>query len=347
MAEGGEGTVQSLVDATEGEFVVEVVTGPLGETVQARFGILGDGHTAVIEMAAASGLPLVPESQRDPRYTTTYGTGELIRAALDHGCTNLIVGIGGSATNDAGVGMAQALGARLFDAEGNELAEGSGGDELVRLSRIDISGIDPRVGPARLHVACDVDNPLYGPRGAAHVYGPQKGANPQMVRELDAGLRNFAEVVQRDLGMDVADVPGAGAAGGLGAGLVAFCGATLEPGIDIVLDAIGLAEKARGADLIVTGEGAINYQTAFGKAPSGAVRVAQQVGCANLVIAGCVDLKANQLHEQGFGPLFSICNGPMSLQEAMEPQRAHEMVVMAAEQALRCFCLGHPRGEEV
>lgn len=342
MADGGEGTVQSLVDATGGEFVLKAVTGPLGGSVQARFGILGDSQTAVIEMAAASGLPLVPEDQRDPRETTTYGTGELIRAALDHGCTDLIVGIGGSATNDAGAGMAQALGVRLLDEAGQPLREGCGGGELSRLARIDTSGIDPRIGPAHFHVACDVDNPLYGPRGAAYVYGPQKGADPQMVRELDASLRSFAEVVQRDLGVDVADIPGAGAAGGLGAGLVAFCDATLEPGIDIVLEAIDLAEKAQGADLLITGEGAINYQTAFGKAPSGAVRVARQVGCPNLVIAGCVDLEANQLHEQGFGPLFSICNEPISLAEAMAPQRAHEMVALAAEQAMRCFCLGRP-----
>lgn len=339
MADGGEGTVQSLVDATGGTFIVETVTGPLGQPVEARFGILGDGHTAVIEMAAASGLPLVPEQQRNPLQTTTFGTGELIRAALKRDCSHLIIGIGGSATNDAGTGMAQALGVRLLDEHGHELPKGCSGGDLERLHAIDVGKLDERVVPADFRVACDVDNPLYGPCGAAYIYGPQKGADPQMVRQLDAGLRNFAEVVRRDLGIEVADMPGAGAAGGLGAGLTAFCGARLEPGVDIVLDAIDLQGRAQGADLIITGEGAINYQTAFGKAPSGPVRVSQQLGCPNLVIAGSVDLEANQLHEHGFGPLFSICNGPLSLREAMDPQMAHKLVSLAAEQAVRCFCL--------
>jgi len=339
MADGGEGTVQSLADATGGHFVTETVSGPLGEPVDARFGILGDRLTAVIEMAAASGLPLVPQDRRDPSKTTTYGTGELIEAALDRGCRTIIVGIGGSATTDAGAGMAQALGAKLLASDGNELVCGCSGGGLAQLASIDLSGLDPRIADTTFRVACDVDNPLYGERGAAYVYGPQKGADAEMVEQLDAALRNFSQVVEHDLKMAVAEIPGAGAAGGLGAGLVAFCGARLEPGVDIVLEAIDLLGKAEGADLIVTGEGAIDYQTAFGKAPSGAVRIAEQIGCPNIVIAGGVDLDANQLHEEGFGPLFSICNTAMTLQEAMEPQMARKLLALAAEEAVRCFCL--------
>lgn len=339
MADGGEGTVQSLVDATGGEFVHETVMGPLGEQVEARFGIMGDGDTAVIEMAAASGLPLVPEDDRDPSKTTTYGTGELIAAALERGCGTIIVGIGGSATTDAGCGMAQALGARLLDEAGDPLPEGCSGGDLKTLERIDLSDVDPRVEKATFRVACDVDNPLYGENGAAFVYSPQKGADPEMVRELDAGLRNFARVVGRDLDMNVADEPGAGAAGGLGAGLIAFCGATLELGVDIVLDAVNLDERTEGADLLITGEGAIDFQTAFGKAPSGAVRIARKHGVPNMVIAGAVDLEANMLHDRGFGPLFSICNEAMDLSTAMDPSLAREMTALAAEEAVMCFWL--------
>ncbi|MFP3904482.1 MAG: glycerate kinase, partial [Armatimonadota bacterium] len=332
MADGGEGTVQSLVDATGGEFVQKTVTGPLGEPTQARYGIMGDGDTAVIEMAAASGLPLVPEDSRNPWHTTTYGTGELIASALDHDCSTIIVGIGGSATTDAGTGMAQALGAVLLDETGAELPQGAAGQHLKQLQQIDMSGLDPRVSEATFRVACDVDNPLYGENGAAYVYGPQKGADAETVRKLDAGLRNFARVVKEDLDIEVADVPGAGAAGGLGAGLIAFCGAKLELGVDIVLDAVDLASRVQGADLLITGEGAIDFQTAFGKAPSGAVRVATAHGVPNMVIAGAVDLEANLLHERGFGPLFSICNEAMALQTAMDPSLAKEMTALAAEE---------------
>ncbi len=340
MADGGEGTVQSLVDATGGTLVTETVSGPLGEPVEARYGVLGDEEPAIIEMAEASGLPLVPADRRDPSKTTTYGTGELIRSALERGCSRIIVGIGGSATTDAGAGMAQALGVRLLGEDGKELVCGCSGGGLAHLAQIDLSGLDARVEPTAFRVACDVDNPLYGERGAAYVYGPQKGADAAMVKELDAALRIFAEVVKRDVGMDVGEMPGGGAAGGLGAGLVAFCGARLEPGVDIVLEATGLAAKAEGAALIITGEGAINYPPAFGQAPGGAVRGAEEVGCPNIVIAGSVDLEANQLHEKGFGPLFSISNTALSLEEAMEPEMARKLVALAAEEAVRCFCLG-------
>lgn len=338
MADGGEGTVQSLVDATGGELVTERVTGPLGDPVEAVYGLLGDGESAVIEMAAASGLPLVPEEQRNPLNTTTCGTGELIAAALDQGRRKLIVGIGGSATTDAGAGMAQALGVRLLDDEGEPI--GFGGAELGRLATIEMSRADPRLQEAEIRVACDVDNPLYGERGAAFVYGPQKGASAEDVKVLDANLRHFADVVQRDLGLDVRDIPGAGAAGGLGAGLVAFCGASLEPGVDIVIDAVDLPGAMRGADLCVTGEGAIDSQTAFGKTPAGVTSVARSGGVPVIALAGGVAFDAVSLHERGFSALTSILNRPMSLAEAMAPDRAREMIAFTAQQMVRCFLAG-------
>lgn len=338
MADGGEGTVQSLVDATGGTLVTESVTGPLGESVEATYGLLGDDETAVIEMAAASGLPLVPDEKRDPLVTTTWGTGELIRSALDEGRRKLIVGIGGSATTDAGAGMAAALGVRLLDEGGEPI--GHGGAELGRLATIEMADADPRLDEAEIRVACDVDNPLYGERGAAHVYGPQKGASPEDVEALDRNLRRFADVVQRDLGLDVRDIPGAGAAGGLGAGLVAFCGATLEPGVEIVIEAVDLPGAMRGADLCITGEGAIDASTAYGKTPAGVASVAMRENVPVIAIAGGVAFDAVSLHERGFHALASILTGPMALSEAMEPERASAMIRFTAEQMVRCFLAG-------
>jgi glycerate kinase len=338
MADGGEGTVQSLVDATGGRLVTETVTGPLGESVQATYGLLGDDETAVIEMAAASGLPLVPEDKRDPLVTTTFGTGQLIRAALDAGRRKLIVGIGGSATTDGGAGMAQAIGVRLLDHGGEEI--GPGGGELARLVNIEMAGADERLRECEIRVACDVDNPLYGETGAAHVYGPQKGATPETVGILDANLALLADVVERDLGLDVRDLSGAGAAGGLGGGLVAFCGASLEPGVEIVIDAVGLPEKMRGADLCLTGEGRIDSQTAFGKTPAGVATVAGREGVPVIALGGSVSLDARDLHERGFDALASIVTGPMDLREAMKPDAAREMIAFTAEQMVRCFMAG-------
>lgn len=342
MADGGEGTVQSLVDATGGSLVTHTVTGPLGEPVDAIYGLLGDGESAVIEMAAASGLPLVPDDLRNPLNTTTFGTGELIAAALDQGRRKLIVGIGGSATTDAGAGMAQALGVRLLDESGEPI--GFGGADLARLATIEMTDADPRLRDTEIRVACDVDNPLYGERGAAYVYGPQKGASPDDVKVLDANLCHVADVVQRDLGLDVRDLPGAGAAGGLGAGLVAFCGATLEPGVEIVVDAVDLPGFMRGADLCITGEGAIDSQTAFGKTPAGVTEVARREGVPVIALAGGVAFDAVSLHERGFGALASILNGPMSLSEAMAPDQARDMIAFTAQQMVRCFLAGR-RGD--
>ncbi|MBD3293259.1 MAG: glycerate kinase [Armatimonadia bacterium] len=338
MADGGEGTVQSLVDATGGSLITERVTGPLGEPVDAVYGLLGDEESAVIEMAAASGLPLVPDEQRNPLKTTTFGTGELIAAALDEGRRKLIVGIGGSATTDAGAGMAQALGVRLLDEDGDPIAYG--GAELARLATVEMSGADPRLQDTEIRVACDVDNPLYGERGAAYVYGPQKGASPDDVKVLDENLRHFADIVQRDLGLDVRDIPGAGAAGGLGAGLVAFCGASLEPGIEIVIDAVDLPSAMKGADLCLTGEGAIDSQTAFGKTPAGVAEVATKQDVPVIAIAGGVAFDAVSLHERGFDALASILNRPMSLADAMASTQAEQMIAFTAEQMVRCFLAG-------
>ncbi|MBM3475867.1 MAG: glycerate kinase [Armatimonadetes bacterium] len=338
IADGGDGTARTLVEGTGGELLTATVTGPLGEPVEAEFGILGDGLTAVIEMATASGLTLVPPEKRNPLFTTTRGTGDLIRVALDRGCRTLIVGIGGSATTDGGMGMAQALGARFLDERGHEVP--GTGEGLDRLDAIDLSGLDPRLGETTVRVACDVDNPLYGERGAAYVYGPQKGATPEMVAQLDEGLRRFAEVVARDTGKHVADLPGVGAAGGLGAGLVAFCRATLEPGIRIVLEALRLDEKLTGAEVVFVGEGRIDLQTAFGKAPAGVAELARNRGCVVLAIAGSVSEEARGLHEHGFAALRSIVNEPLSLEEAMRPERAFALTAFAAEEMVRTYVAG-------
>lgn len=316
IADGGEGTVEALVAATGGRLETSEVTGPLGERIKAQWGILGDGRTAVIEMAAASGLPLVPPNRRDPRLATTLGTGELIRAALDAGLRRIIIGIGGSATNDGGVGMARALGAHFLDARGDELAEG--GAALARLAKIDLSGLDRRLQEAELIVACDVDNPLCGPRGASAVFGPQKGATPALVAQLDAALARFAECARQATGRDVADAAGAGAAGGLGAGLMFFTPAQLRPGVEIVLGAVGFAELARGADFVITGEGRTDFQTAYGKAPVGVAKAAKQFGVPVFCLSGGLGDGADDVLAQGIDAVMSICSRPMRLEECMQ-----------------------------
>ncbi len=316
MADGGEGTVDALVSATGGQIVKVKVTGPLGEPVDSFFGILGNGTTAVIEMAAAAGLALVPPERRNPMVTTTYGVGELIKAALDAGCRRFIIGIGGSATNDGGAGMAQALGVRLLDATGNEI--GFGGGALAKLARIDASGLDPRVREAEFLVACDVTNPLTGPNGASAVYGPQKGATPEMVAKLDANLRHYAALIRRDLGVDVETVPGAGAAGGLGAGLMAFCHAQLRRGVELVIEAVRLPERVQRADIVITGEGRLDFQTGFGKVPYGVAQVAKRFGRPVIAITGQLGEGAERCREWGIDACFAITYKPMSELEAMQ-----------------------------
>jgi glycerate kinase len=315
IADGGEGTVDALVLATGGRMETTEVRGPLGEPVRARWGVLGGGDTAVLEMAAASGLPLVPPERRDPRVTTTRGTGELVRAALDAGLRKLVVGIGGSATNDGGTGMARALGVRFLDARGEELPEG--GAALARLERIELGGLDPRLAGTGLLVACDVDNPLTGPRGASAVYGPQKGATPGMVQELDAALARFATIATRATGRDVADRPGAGAAGGLGAGLLFFTPARLRPGVEIVLEATGFDRRVRDADLVVTGEGRTDAQTAMGKAPAGVAAAAKRHGVPVICLSGGLGEGADRVLEVGIDAVASTVPGPMSLEDCV------------------------------
>ncbi|MGZ3638692.1 MAG: glycerate kinase [Ktedonobacterales bacterium] len=336
VADGGEGTVRALVAATGGRLEHARVRGPLGEPVMAEYGILGGTRTAVIEMAAASGLPLVPLALRDPRHTSTHGTGEVMRAALDAGCERMLIGIGGSATNDGGAGMAQALGARLLDGEGHELP--TGGAALARLARIDVSGLDQRLRDVQVQVACDVTNPLCGPEGASAVYGPQKGASPEMVRELDTALWHYAEVIRSDLDLDVAHVPGAGAAGGLGAGLLAFAGATLVPGAQMVLAALDFAEKVAGATLVLTAEGQLDAQTAYGKSVGAVAAAAQQAGAHVIALAGSIESEDTALHELGIDAALPLAEGPMTLEASIA--RAAELVTRATVRALRLVALG-------
>jgi glycerate kinase len=339
MADGGEGTVDALVAATGGSIREAWVTGPLGPKVLARFGLLGDGRTAAIEMAAASGLVLVPRKERRPLIATTRGTGELLLEAIAAGARRVIIGIGGSATNDGGAGLGQALGYRLLDDDGHEL--GPGGGSLGRLARIDRSGRRPELDGIEVLVACDVTNPLCGPKGASAVYGPQKGATPQMVGELDANLAHFAEIVARDLGVSIAGLPGSGAAGGLGGGLAAFAGGRLERGVDLVIEAVNLAGRLPGADLCLTGEGAIDQQSAFGKTAVGVARLAKSLGRPTLALAGVIGPGAEAVLEQGIDAYFSICAGPIGLEQAMA--QAEELLERATEQVVRGFEAGRCR----
>ncbi|MCM2590079.1 glycerate kinase [Rossellomorea marisflavi] len=313
MADGGEGTVQSLVDATGGTIRERSVTGPLGETVQAFFGILGNGKTAVIEMAAASGLHLVEPAKRNPLLTTSRGTGELIRAALDEGVSHIIVGIGGSATNDGGVGMMQALGGKFLDEKGEEI--GPGGGALSAIKSIDLSLLDSRLDSVKLEVACDVTNPLTGPTGASEIFGPQKGATPEVVRTLDGNLAHLASITIG--GSEVASIAGTGAAGGLGFALLAFLKAELNRGIDIVLKAVNFSDKVKDASLVITGEGRIDGQTIYGKTPIGVAKSAKVYGIPVIGIAGSLTEDSTVVYEHGIDALFSIVPGIIELNEAL------------------------------
>ncbi|RFU66318.1 glycerate kinase [Peribacillus saganii] len=315
MADGGEGTVQSLVDATGGKIFACTVTGPLGKPVEAFFGMLGGGKSAVIEMAAASGLHLVDREERNPLITTTKGTGELILAALDQGAEHIIIGLGGSATNDGGAGMAKALGVKLLDQNGEDIEEGGGA--LGSLAVIDLADIDSRLAAVKIEIACDVDNPLIGPRGASAIFGPQKGATPEMVLLLDHNLGHFASVIEAAVGSDIQNIPGAGAAGGLGAGLMAFLNAELKRGVDIVLEASQLAQKLEGADFVITGEGKIDSQTIYGKTPIGVAKTAKKFDIPVIAIAGNIAKDSSVVKEHGIDALFSIVPGAVSLDDAL------------------------------
>ncbi|MEZ9865328.1 glycerate kinase [Vibrio sp. 10N.261.51.A4] len=337
MADGGEGTVQSLVDATNGYIIQHPVIGPLGEIVEGFYGMFGDGKTAIIEMAAASGLDLVSPEQRNPLKTTTYGTGELIKAVLDKGVEHIIIGIGGSATNDGGLGMAQALGIRMLDAEGHELVFGGG--EVSKLTTIDLTNLDPRLQNVRLEVACDVDNPLCGPKGASQVFGPQKGATPEMVELLDANLAHYASIMKNQLGVDVIDLPGAGAAGGLGAALVGLLNAELRPGINIVMDAVNLDEIVSDADLVITGEGRIDSQTIHGKTPIGVARTAKKHKLPVIGIAGCLASDCGVVHEHGIDAVFAVVNRSVDLPTALA--EAAENIELTARNVAAMYTIKH------
>lgn len=333
MADGGEGTVAALVSATGGRIISARVTGPLGQPVDSFYGILGDGKTAAIEMAAAAGLPLVPSHLRNPMYTTTYGVGELIALALANGCTRIVMGIGGSATNDGGAGMAKALGVMLLDEHGLPVPEGGAG--LLRLQRVDASGLMQEARDAEFLIACDVDNPLCGKRGASAVFGPQKGATPEMVGVLDEALARYSQILERDMGVRVASVPGAGAAGGLGAGLMAFLGAKLLSGVEMVIDVSGLEKKIKGASLVITGEGRMDHQTLMGKVPWGVARVAKRHGVPAIALVGSYSLPTEALHEAGICAVFAASSGPSSLEEAMA--NVERNIEVTAEQIYRLY----------
>ena len=339
LADGGEGTVDALVRGMGGEFASVEVAGPLGAPVKCGYGIV-DGATCVLEMAAAAGLPLVPQSKRNPLVATTYGVGEAIRDALARGCRRFVVGIGGSATNDGGAGMLQALGYRLLDADGNDLPRG--GAALARLAKIDVSGVPPELGQSVFKIACDVSNPLCGPNGASAVFGPQKGATPEMVAELDAALAHFAEISGGD-----ATAQGSGAAGGLGFAFKTFLGGELVSGVDLVLSETRLEDYVGKSDVVVTGEGRLDAQTAMGKAPIGVAKLAKRHGKPVLAFAGCVTPDAGVVNAHGIDAFFPCLRTVVTLEEAMDGSAAAANVAATAEQAFRLFAAcGGTRGSE-
>ena len=315
MADGGEGTMQSLVDATGGRVYSKEVVGPLGNNVVAEYGILGNGEIGVIEMASASGIHLVDSEKRNPLNTTTFGTGQLIKACLDKGVKKLLIGIGGSATNDGGAGFIQALGGRLLDENGDDLSYGGGA--LAKLHTIDLSNLDERLKYVSVEVACDVNNPLCGKEGASYVFGPQKGATREMIEILDQNLSHYAEVIKEQLGKDVISKAGAGAAGGLGAGLMAFLDVKLKSGIEMVIEYANLEEKVRDADMVWTGEGSIDFQTQYGKTPLGVAMIAKKYNKPVIALAGRVGNDIDVLYDKGIDAIFGIMRGVTSIEEAL------------------------------
>jgi glycerate kinase len=336
MADGGEGTVEAILSAVSGEKIKIDVTDPLGRSIGAAYALIDEGETAIIEMAAASGLTLLSNQERNPRVTSTHGTGMLIRNALDRGVKKILLGIGGSATNDGGAGLAVALGVKLLDANGNELPQG--GAALANLVSIDMSGLDPRLATVQIEVACDVQNPLCGPEGASVVYGPQKGANPEDIRVMDTALQNYGEVLSRVAGTNLLELAGGGAAGGLGAGVVGFLGAKLRPGSQMVLEVANADEKIKHADLVLTGEGRTDFQTAYGKVPVGVSALAQKYSVPVLVISGSVEGSPDFLADVGVASCFSVAEGPATLGEAL--LKAEEQLERAVWRILTVWKLG-------
>lgn len=333
LADGGEGTTDALIEGMNGERIDLTVTGPMHTPVDAYYGYLKDTNTAVMEMASAAGITLVPDEEKNPLLATSYGVGEMINDAIQRGCRNFIIGIGGSVTNDGGIGMLKALGVRFLDENGEDAGEG--GQALAKVARIDVSGLNPLLKECHIQVACDVNNPLCGENGSTYVYGPQKGVTEDMKKTLDEAMAHFARVTSETLENDYMNTPGAGAAGGLGYAFLAYTGATLTPGIELILDAVGLEEELSGADVVVTGEGRLDFQTAMGKAPVGVARLAKKYNAKVIAFAGSVTKEATACNKEGIDAFFPILRGVCTLAEAMDPVAARNNMTATVEQVFR------------
>lgn len=333
LADGGEGTTDALIEGMNGERIDLTVTGPMHTPVDAYYGYLKDTNTAVMEMASAAGITLVPDSEKNPLLATSYGVGEMINDAIQRGCRNFIIGIGGSVTNDGGIGMLKALGVRFLDENGEDAGEG--GQALAKVARIDVSGMNPLLKECHIQVACDVNNPLCGENGSTYVYGPQKGVTEDMKKTLDEAMAHFARVTSETLENDYMNIPGAGAAGGLGYAFLAYTGAALTPGIELILDAVELEEELFGADVVVTGEGRLDFQTAMGKAPVGVARLAKKYNAKVIAFAGSVTKEATACNKEGIDAFFPILRGVCTLAEAMDPVAARNNMTATVEQVFR------------
>lgn len=333
LADGGEGTTDALIEGMNGERIDLTVTDPMHTPVDAYYGYLKDTNTAVMEMASAAGITLVPDSEKNPLLATSYGVGEMINDAIQRGCRNFIIGIGGSVTNDGGIGMLKALGVRFLDENGEDAGEG--GQALAKVARIDVSGMNPLLKECHIQVACDVNNPLCGENGSTYVYGPQKGVTEDMKKTLDETMAHFARVTSETLENDYMNTPGAGAAGGLGYAFLAYTGAALTPGIELILDAVGLEEELSGADVVVTGEGRLDFQTAMGKAPVGVARLAKKYNAKVIAFAGSVTKEATACNKEGIDAFFPILRGVCTLAEAMDPVAARNNMTATVEQVFR------------
>ena len=333
LADGGEGTTDALIEGMNGERIDLTVTGPMHTPVDAYYGYLKDTNTAVMEMASAAGITLVPDSEKNPLLATSYGVGEMINDAIQRGCRNFIIGIGGSVTNDGGIGMLKALGVRFLDE--NDEDAGEGGQALAKVARIDVSGMNPLLKECHIQVACDVNNPLCGENGSTYVYGPQKGVTEDMKKTLDEAMAHFARVTSETLENDYLNTPGAGAAGGLGYAFLAYTGAALTPGIELILDAVGLEEELSSADVVVTGEGRLDFQTAMGKAPVGVARLAKKYNAKVIAFAGSVTKEATACNKEGIDAFFPILRGVCTLSEAMDPVAARNNMTATVEQVFR------------
>lgn len=335
LADGGEGTVDALIEGMNGERVDITVTGPMGTPVSCYYGYLKESNTAIMEMASAAGITLVPDNEKNPMLASTYGVGEMILNAMERGCRNFIIGIGGSVTNDGGIGMLKALGYEFFDKNGKDVGEG--GQALAKVASINTDKSNPLISECNFRIACDVNNPLCGENGATYIYGPQKGVSDDMKADLDAGMANYAKVTAETLGYDNSETAGVGAAGGLGFAFLSYISAKLTPGISLILDAVGLESELKDADIAVTGEGRLDHQTAMGKAPVGVARLAKKYNAKVVAFAGAVTEGAIACNDAGIDAFFPIVRGVTTLEEAMNKENAHKNMSATAEQVFRLF----------